>query len=81
MKNRSAQSVVIAMVTGLIVAIPGVISAKNGKNVPYEVWGADQSNSVAGAASRGVDGSFIWVWRSEDIKQQITRGILRLRWQ
>lgn len=59
-------------------AVPGVTSAhndRNGKQVPYEIWGADQSNSVAGAAARGVDGSLIWVWRSEDVKKQIRRGV------
>ena len=48
---------------------PAIIST-----VPYEVWASDQSNSVAGEASRGVNGSFIWVWRSEDVQTQIDGG-------
>ncbi|MEK9711732.1 MAG: hypothetical protein VW258_04120 [Thalassolituus sp.] len=44
-----------------------------GKN-GYEVWASDQSNSVAGVASRGVEGSWIWVWDSKDIKRQLKGG-------
>ena len=40
----------------------------------YEVWGADQSNSVAGETSRGVNGSYIWIWNSENIEAQIAGG-------
>ncbi len=56
----------------LILSVP--VSAKNGKNIPYEVWGADQSNSVSGASARGTMGSLIWVWNSEDIHTQLTNG-------
>ena len=42
--------------------------------IPYEIWAADQSNSVAGEASRGVNGSFMWVWRGEDVKAQLAGG-------
>jgi len=42
--------------------------------IPYEIWAADQSNSVAGEASRGVNGSFMWVWRSEDVNAQLAGG-------
>jgi hypothetical protein len=37
----------------------------------YEVWGSDQSNSVAGEASRGVNGSYMWIWDSADIEAQL----------
>ena len=40
----------------------------------YEVWASDQSNSVADVASRGVDGSWIWIWDSRDIKRQLQGG-------
>lgn len=40
----------------------------------YEVWASDQSNSVSGVASRGVEGSWIWVWDSKDIKRQLKGG-------
>lgn len=37
----------------------------------YEVWGADQSNSVPNVASRGVVGSYLWIWDSNSIQTQI----------
>lgn len=40
----------------------------------YEVWASDQSNSVSGVASRGVEGSWIWVWDSKDINRQLKHG-------
>ena len=40
----------------------------------YEVWGSDQSNSVAGVESRGVSGSYLWIWDSEDIEAQLAGG-------
>ena len=44
---------------------------KKGKRIPYEIWASDQSNSVAGASARGVDGSYMWIWNSEDVQRQI----------
>eukprot|EP00984_Skeletonema_dohrnii_P025925 scaffold15160_cov119-Skeletonema_dohrnii-CCMP3373.AAC.2 len=46
---------------------------KKGKG-GYEVWGADQSNSVAGETSAGVKGSFLWIWDSESIADQLAGG-------
>jgi hypothetical protein len=40
----------------------------------YEVWASDQSNSVANANARGVKGSFLWIWDSEDIEKQLAGG-------
>ncbi|NEQ48460.1 MAG: hypothetical protein F6K00_34995 [Leptolyngbya sp. SIOISBB] len=40
----------------------------------YEIWGSDQSNSVADAEGRGVNGSWIWVWDSQDVETQLTTG-------
>ena len=40
----------------------------------YEIWGSDQSNSVADVESRGVKGSWIWVWDSQDVEQQLATG-------
>ncbi len=53
----------------------GAAFADPGKTQPYEVWGADQSNSVAGAPARGTQGSLIWVWRSEDVHAQVSNGL------
>mmetsp|Transcript_14355 Transcript_14355/g.21571 ORF Transcript_14355/g.21571 Transcript_14355/m.21571 type:complete len:601 (-) Transcript_14355:144-1946(-) len=30
----------------------------------YEIWAADQSNSVSGEAGKGAKGSFLWIWDS-----------------
>ena len=48
-------------------------SSKAGKS-SYEVWGSDQSNSEAGQSSAGKYGSFLWVWDSTDIQEQLNGG-------
>ncbi|MEA2080729.1 MAG: hypothetical protein U9P00_12925 [Pseudomonadota bacterium] len=73
MKYLKNKSTAIATAMSLLVAVPGVVTAKNGTNTPYEVWGSDQSNSVPDK-SVGKDGSFIWIWNSEDVDKQITKG-------
>lgn len=75
MRQMKITSNAIAVSASLLVAVSGAVSAKNGTNVPYEVWGSDQSNSVAGAPGRGTRGSLIWVWNSEDVDRQINAGI------
>lgn len=45
-----------------------------GDDAPYEVWGSDQSNSVAGVETAGTNGSFIWIWDSSDIEEQLAGG-------
>ncbi len=40
----------------------------------YEIWGSDQSNSVAGVDKPGVKGSWIWIWNSKDVEKQIESG-------
>lgn len=47
---------------------------KNHAKSGYEVWASDQSNSVSDIASRGVEGSWIWVWDSKDIDRQLKNG-------
>ena len=42
--------------------------------IGYEVWGSDQSNSVGGLESRGVLGSYLWIWDSADIESQLAGG-------
>lgn len=42
--------------------------------IRYELWGSDQSNSVAGETGLGLNGSFVWIWHSEDVKKQIKGG-------
>lgn len=38
---------------------------------PYEIWASDQSNSVPGEMSLGTRGSFLWVWDSESVEDQL----------
>jgi hypothetical protein len=40
----------------------------------YEVWASDQSNSVAGQSAAGVKGSYLWIWDSQAIQEQINGG-------
>jgi len=42
--------------------------------VDYEVWVSDQSNSVAGVASRGVDGSFLQIFEGSDVEDYVAGG-------
>jgi len=75
MKQLKIKSSVVAMAVSMLITAPGAVTAKNGTNTPYEVWGSDQSNSVAGAPGRGTQGSLIWVWNSEDVDRQIDDGV------
>eukprot|EP00579_Thalassiosira_antarctica_P011372 CAMPEP_0201918768 /NCGR_PEP_ID=MMETSP0903-20130614/7835_1 /ASSEMBLY_ACC=CAM_ASM_000552 /TAXON_ID=420261 /ORGANISM="Thalassiosira antarctica, Strain CCMP982" /LENGTH=600 /DNA_ID=CAMNT_0048455141 /DNA_START=62 /DNA_END=1864 /DNA_ORIENTATION=+ len=45
-----------------------------GKSSKYEVWGSDQSNSVENETTPGVKGSFLWVWDSDSIQDQLAGG-------
>lgn len=47
---------------------------KNIKQIHYEVWASDQSNSVSGATAPGTEGSFLWIWDSKDINRQVAGG-------
>ena len=69
--NIKKIKVAAIVAANLILSAPVAMANK----IPYEVWAADQSNSVANAGSRGVDGSFIWVWKSEDVKKQINNRV------
>ncbi|MDH4049140.1 MAG: hypothetical protein OEW68_16680 [Gammaproteobacteria bacterium] len=46
----------------------------HGGPIRYELWGSDQSNSVPGQASLGVNGSFVWIWHSDDVEEQVGGG-------
>ncbi len=76
MKIKTALTVAALLVAATLVsaAAPANPSQTRGTGPGYEIWGADQSNSVAGAEARGVDGSYIWVWNSEDVTRQVNQG-------
>ena len=74
---RKATVVALALLTGALAA--NLASADDhvddySDRPGYEIWGSDQSNSIADAESRGVSGSWIWVWDSEDVEKQIATG-------
>ena len=72
--NFKAKTTAIAMLAGMVAA--GPVLAKSDGGDRYEYWAADQSNSVPGEASRGVKGSFMWVWDSKDVDRQLKTGKL-----
>jgi hypothetical protein len=41
---------------------------------PYEIWATDQSNSKAGVAAIGTQGSNVYIWNSKDVETQIAGG-------
>ncbi len=45
--------------------VAGVVSA-------YEIWAADQSNTVPNQTALGLRGGHLWIWNDEAIKQTIT---------
>lgn len=58
----------------LTVALAASVALADGKPtkiVDYEVWGADQSNSVPDQTSLGVKGSYLWIWDSASMEAQI----------
>ncbi len=50
--------------TAVAASLVGVLAAGTVQAVEYEVWAADQSNSVASTGA-GQDGSLLWIWDSE----------------
>ena len=77
MKNLTsifrAMVVAIAVFAGVL-TINLALANDHGDHSGYEIWGSDQSNSVADVESRGVNGSWIWVWDSQDVEKQLETG-------
>ena len=67
-------SKVTAIAAAVSLGVSASASAGQGNRIPYDVWAADQSNSVTGMTSRGVNGSYVWVWNSEDVEKQLNNG-------
>jgi hypothetical protein len=49
--------------------LPKATFAASDHSSAYEVWGADQSNSVEGQDALGVRGSWLWIWDAEDVEE------------
>lgn len=47
-----------------------------GSNLLYEIWASDQSNSAPGQTTPGTKGSFLWIWDSESVDDQIKQSEL-----
>ncbi len=43
--------------------------------IRWQVWAADQSNSVSDASAPGTRGSLLWIWESEAIETQLAGGV------
>ncbi len=54
------------LAASMAVAMAGVLSAGVSQAIDYEIWVSDQSNSVAGEASRGVNGSYLTIFDGAD---------------
>ena len=48
-----------------------IVKEKNGK---YKLWGCDHSNSVENKTTPSVKGSFLWIWDSDSIQDQLAVG-------
>jgi hypothetical protein len=70
MKTRPIVTVFMTLVT----IIAGATNSSTAQAKEYEIWGSDQSNSVAGVDSPGVKGSWLWIWNSKDVERQIKSG-------
>ena len=61
-------------IVSAILASMFTVSSTVAESDGYEIWGADQSNSVSNVDSRGVSGSWLWVWDSKDVEKQLKGG-------
>ena len=61
-------------IVSAILASMFTVSSTVAESDGYEIWGADQSNSVSNVDSRGVSGSWLWVWDSKDVEEQLKGG-------
>lgn len=66
--NFKSKAIAIAMLASLF-TVNSTVAESDG----YEIWGADQSNSVSGIDDRGVSGNW---WDSKDLEARLQRGHL-----
>ena len=74
MRLRTAVIASAAFIGTAVVPITTGSAAADQRPSGYEVWGSDQSNSVAGVGTAGTDGSYLWIWDSADIEAQLAGG-------
>ncbi|HSA85919.1 MAG TPA: hypothetical protein VLE46_07040 [Nitrospira sp.] len=71
----------VGVVACILLLFPQVQAGKGGNSgshggIKYELWASDQSNSVAGKAALGIDGSLLWIWDNESIETQLDGGLV-----
>ena len=59
----------------LILLITAASAAAKSSTTTYEVWGCDQSNTVAGLDTLGAKGSYLWIWDNADVDDVINTGV------
>lgn len=78
MKQIFYKTLIVALLCGLILPINSYAKKPNKhkltKDQGYEIWASNQSNSVSGQTAGGLKGSFIWIWDSKDVEQQLAGG-------
>ncbi len=80
--NKRKTAVFKAVSLSVAIASAGFLAGCDGDSstntavgtTAYEVWGTDQSNSKAGAAAIGTQGSSMYIWDSADVEAQIAGG-------
>lgn len=65
---------VMVGVISCVLSFSSQSEAGKGGKITYELWASDQSNTVAGKAALGVDGSLLWIWDNTAIENQINGG-------
>ncbi len=60
--------------TSVAAGLASMLAVGSAQAINYEVWASDQSNSVAGEASRGVNGSFLHVFDGTDVENYVAGG-------
>ena len=63
----------------VLLTSPQAEAGKDGRGgshggITYELWASDQSNTVAGKAALGIDGSLLWIWNNKAIERQLDGG-------
>ncbi|MBU1191662.1 MAG: hypothetical protein KKE76_08115 [Gammaproteobacteria bacterium] len=76
MKTSFFRFAAVMALLGPALAGTGPVHASGGNLLDhfYEIWASDQSNSVPGQTSRGVAGSYVWIWNSWEMEIQLNGG-------
>jgi len=56
----------------LVITFASSVCSQGSDDSLYEIWASDQSNSVANQTKLGVKGSFLWIFDSDGMKNQLS---------